>query len=1507
MNKHLNVNKKKKNRKYKEKNVKGYDFKKRGNSFKNKKAKLKKGNFGINYNWKSKIKNTYVKGEKKSSSKRFNNFVLNNNENHRRLFTDEIEHMLNNVVENKIHLKKIDENFIVHLKRIYDLSDTWFFLKKGLEHIVSKYVLKKKKKNLQYDNINLYVKKLYNSKRNKSNLDNENLKEDEEIKLQYEKEEDHNTNTSFQQKLLFVDIEEKMFDFDEEKDENVLNEKIWKSKIKLLLKRRISSSRGEKINGSVNINDSNENSSAIECSSIPMYLRQLYAVRSEVRNVNNSYGSSNDRSNSRSNNSRHNSSYCRNSNSYSTFRNNNVNIKLLLRRKVDMSDVYNLVYDIGLSIIYDNYRIFLEKHAEDEEKIHLEIIYNKNNIFSDRINNMVILVKNNPLIYIVYVKILIDFYNNREDIFIKKSILECLKHIFMFVLPNDNLHNFEQNNKSIMNYILNILFSRFNFKEYNFSSFYFFFNALIYLYSFENFIKKLYLQYIFMLKNAMYSLIPSVFYLSANIINEFCLKKKEKKFAKLNIILEGYIMLNKGNPLLLNFLKHLITIENVRSYIAFYFFNKILSNLRFCVDHIVQWLKSRNKRKNIINEKLKSDILSITRCLYVLYKINTNSLNDITENIIYFSTYLFEIFSKNVYELFEKKNILLSEWSTQKMSYIICKSTDTGYFEDVKNYNISDHSLGAHDLTYDETEEMPEKNGIPFNGTDSRNTHINEFTNHKEKVKLCMKDDLLSNTRNNNSNRNYNNSNYKNGSNNDDDANRSCDRSSAALSRNISFSPHENGKRVNINNEEYNSVCNSSGNYKCIKEAKLNSNRASNHRSEEFGSRKNEKNMNSTNDEWSNNMKIKDHNETVRDANNVTMKKEEKKKKKSENQKKKKKLEENIFTKYCLYGYLSKKVLKLLSSILVKNIYFIIYNKCIMLKSRNNSSFSSRGRSLNESAENQYLNSLNFLSLLKIIKNVESYKIKINFLVIMFLLLYSSQQIDDNVYCFYYSILRNLNYYESEHTYSFYSLLTVLILTDNNLMRNVSFIKRIFQHSIHSKESSAHLFSLIMIRYIIFKKNLLMKYLYNDENKLYEQNMDYVKNTYIIKFNKYHKGEDTKINDRLFAYNKSLNNPLDANSILTHLYEFYNYSTLLNDNFKHVLFEFRNISVFNNEAYETKKYHLIKSSSINRYGDKIAYDPNGRKSRENASIVNGKLGKECVLSSKGYKNNAVNGHIIGEDDDIIINIGRRNYGSNKEDRASGKKDDVRNNDGVPGYLCPSKGEGIDHLQENVQGNLQVNSHGQSDKQSHHNLGKYSHNYSYTTSTVINIMEKLSQKYKNAKIQTNVLNIFNNFIHDSCINGKRDETKEINKVKSKLMDNMYQKYFYDILYSYNNNSFKKFKDKYEVKKKQGDDGDASASSIDEEQEEDEFLDDFITKNFDIDKNLDDDVLYHNKLYKSKKKKRKNDEQNNFSKDEKNVKHFSKKKKVKEGNERTDDILEFSDFAKLKKKKKKKRDK
>ncbi|CRH01348.1 large ribosomal subunit nuclear export factor, putative [Plasmodium relictum] len=1334
MNKNFNGNQKKK--RGNKNDIRKYDFNKKNKSFKSKKAKLKK-KFPIINKWKNKNNNINVKEE---SSKKFNNNTKDNSKKN----AYDIEHMLDNIIESKINLKKIDENFIINLKTLYDINSLWILLKKNIEHIVLKYVLKKKKDKLQYDNINFYIKKLQKKKINETKTEKENL---------IKHDEDKGNKNVFQQKLFFIGKEDTLFEFDEEKNENVLNFKQWKNKIKLLLKSRMLHEVRDGNNEEKNFVEKN-----LDYNNIPIYLKRVYNISDEK-----------DKSI------------------------NNINLKLLLKKKININDIYNLLYDIGLNIIYSNYKIFIEKFSEDEEKIHLEIIHNKNNIFSDRANNIVVLIKKNPLVYIVYAKTLIDFYQKKEDVFIKKTILECLKHIFLFVLPNDNLQNIHENNKDIMNYILNILFNRFNFKEYNFSSFYFFFNALIYLYTFENFTKKLFLQYIFILKNGMYSLIPSMFYISAKNINEFCLKKKENKYANLNLILEGYLTLKKGNPLLLNFLKHIITIDNLRRYITFFLFEKILSNLRFCVDNIVLSLKSTERQKNIC-DKLKNDILSINRCLYILYRIKCNSFNDVTENIIYFSTYLFEIFSRNVYELYDNKNVFLNEWNIEKMSYI--------------KYNDESDTL---------------KNGIRLNIDNGKNIEkdntkeINEDNNCNGNIDMCIKNES-----------NYNSSNciYES-------------KSSLCIVNNASINGNEEGS---VNNEKTDIIKN--------EEIYIGDNEMNIYKTKEMIDLKNDENV--TN-ECNNDTTNGDINE--KKENNLKNVTDLKKKKKE----KKKKMEKNVFHKNCMYAYLSKKVLKLLSSILVKNIYFIIYNKCLLLKNQNNGY-------INKSTENKYLHSLNFLSFLKVINSVDSYKIKINFLIIMFLLLYSSNQIDDNTYCYFYSILKNLNYYESEYTYNFFGLLTVLILTDNNFMRNVSFIKRIFQHSIHSKESYAQLFSLMMLRYLVLKKSVLIKFLYNDENKLYWQNLDYVKNSYISKFNKYHKEEDKIINDQTFSYNKSVNNPIDSNSVLTHLYEFYNLSSLLNDNFKNILLEFRNITIFNYNPFQRKKFNIIKNSLNNKYiNDKIFSVQKNKNDitlkEDNAQELTNENNNNDIININDNNNNQDEKK---NDDDIIINIKKNN---NK------RKD------------------GMDHIIKDLKNDDSL------DFTNKKETLNYYYNYSYETNTVINILEKLTIEYKNAKDQVNVLNIFNNFLHDSCINEKSDGVNEMNIRKSKLMNNAYQKYFYDILYYYNNNSFKKFKDKYQIKKiKPSDDG--ASSSIDEEQEEDEFLDKFITKNFDIDKDLGDDIFYDNKENKSKRKKRKMNEER--SSKYKNSRSSHKKQHTAKKSESTD-ILDFSDFAKLKKKK------
>ncbi|GAW82509.1 hypothetical protein, conserved [Plasmodium gonderi] len=1523
-----------KNRRSKQRDARNYDFKKTGKSFKYKKNELKKRGFGINKSWKNKINHTYGGGEKKGNRKRFNN---NNNGNkdyinrsgsnvatvtttgtmsNRKPICD-FEHMLDNVVENKISLKKTDEHFILNLKKLYDINQYWFSLKKNMERIVSKYVLKKKKKNLQYDNINFYIKKLKKrqKKKEKTNENDETfVNEDQEQKYQPE---------SSQQKLLFLNPEDILFQFDEENKENTLNCKIWKKKIKHLLKKRISSCEEKSTTTSQSVDEYTEKPRIIDISNIPICLKQLYDLGNEYKDSNN--------------NSMEMNNTTTNNNNY--HRGNKIKLKLLLKRKLNMSSIYSLLYDIGLNLMYEYYTIYIKKYSEDDEKIHLEIIHNKSNIFSDRINNMVVLFKKNPLVYIMYIKVLLDFYKKREDVFIKKSILECLKHVFIFVLPNENLETVEENNKTVMNYILNILFNRFNFKEYNFSSYYFFLNSLLYIYAFENYTKKLFLQYIYILKNGIYSSIPSVFFVSANNLNEFCLKKKENKFANLNILLDGYITINKGNPLLLNILKHIITIDYMKRYVMFYCFEQILSNLRLCVEQIVQSLKIGDK-ENIINEKLKKEIVSMNRCLYVLYKMKTNSFNDITENIIYFTTYIFEMFSKNVFELNDKKNILLKEWSIEKMSYIKYVPIDTENWENKKEA----------------------KNGIRcatnVNLGTENSCHGNKDSGAN---KICTRE-LEERSRNGELYKKENAPNCSNGN----------ATNLMGMLRNFQTVPNDNSwsmgstKETNmIISEDLQEDKNKKHSKRHCDEGEMKRETEERVEDGEMRELKGRGSKNWLQNGYLNGVQNWPQNERQNEPQNEHQNGPQNGRKHEDG--KKKTTEETLLHKQCLYGYLSKTILKLLSSILVNNIYFIIYNRCILLKNKNGKETGSDDRP----SEDKYLHSLNFLSLLKIIKSVESYKIKINFLTIMFLLLYSSNQIDDNIYCYFYSILKNMNYYENEHTYNFYGLLTVLILTDRNLIRNVSFIKRIFQRSIHSKESCTHLFSLMMIRYLVFKKNILMKFLYNDENILYTHNLDYVKNSYIVKFNKYHKGEkNVLVNDKIFLYDESVNNPLDANSVLTHFYEFYNFSSMLNDNFKNVLFEFRNITIFNYNFIQMKKYSQHKNSlSYNGFlnsrpllrnsCEKTNTTDNSAKENLNGSAGSGgsllvddkQLSNNADLFEKNCNERISGGSILGikdtdkqidqhimdngngierghnnnsyekdHDDDIVINI-RNNRQWRRKKQINDHTNELNEGEINSVLLPPTKNEATINHQAN---NFTQHYPNQYPPEPPMNLydcsNSYYHMYDYQAKDVINILDKLSLEYKNAQQQVNMLNIFNNFIHDSCINEKSEGKEEIkNQQRFKLMNNPYQKYFYDILNTYNNNSFKKFKDKYQIKRKKQEageregasksndidndddhDDDGSGSLIDEEQEEDDFLDDYIAKNFDIGKDLDDDMDSPNKM-SHKKKKRKKSEQDNFSKD-KNFKKNSKKKKAQPSDAPTDGVMEFSDFAKLKSKKK-----
>ncbi|VTZ70197.1 large ribosomal subunit nuclear export factor, putative [Plasmodium chabaudi chabaudi] len=1372
------------------------NLKKMDKNFKQKNIKLKNVYAGKNKNWKGKINSNTIYSTDKNNSRQSSNDRRNNdrgnyNEYNKKEIYD-LDEILKDYSDNKITLKKPDETFILHLCKLYNISELWVLLKKGMEHIVSKYVIKKKKKNLQYDNINFYIKKLQKRKKKiyKNYIENEdminNTKEDNEENDDDEKTKDdlpngdkfNDTNmTSFSQKLLFFDIEDALFNIDN--DQISVNKKAWKKKIKDLLKKKTQSleiSKDDSEDDNDNLEKTKKNKEySISYSDIPIYLRQIYDIENKF-----------------SNNSGENIEQ--------------VNIKEIAKQKVNMSNIYKLLYDIGLTMMYHNFNVYIEKHAEDEEQLHLEIIHNKNNIFSDRINNMVVLIKKKPLIYIMYAKVLIDSYKKKDNLFLKKTILECLKHIFLFVLHNDNLLTFEENDQNVLNYILNIFFNRFNFKDYNVSSFYFFFNSLIYIYAFENFTKKLFIQYNFILKNAVYSMIPSLFFLSANNINEFCLKKKENRYTNLNVLLEAYMTQTKGNPILLKFIKHFIQTDGFRDYIIFYFFEKILSNIAYCVNIIVSALREKQNMDKVV-DSFKNEVININRCLYVIYKVKCQTMNDITEHIIYFSTYIFDLFSLNIYELYEKRNILLTSWSIEKMKYM-------------KNIQETDKNNNENNNGND---------NVKLNGGENGHIHTNNIdtTNYTHK---------------------------------DHDHNSNINKESQMM-----IKTNGDVSNNNLNTNEYS-------------DPKLNENQTTENKPENEQAEK----------------EYKDD--------------------KDEKKKKKKIAEINIFHKYCLYGYLSKKIIKLLSSILVKNIYFIICNKSAPTKNEENDIEE------NKSQDKKYLNSLNFISILKVIKSVDSYKIKINFLIVMFLLLYCSQQLDDNAYCFFYSILKDINYYECYHTYNFYSLMTVLILTDPNLIRNLSFIKRIFQFSIHSKETWTYIYSLNMIKYLVFKKNILMKFLFNNENKLCDDNINYVKNMHMLKFNKYHKNNEVyKVDDKIFIYNKSVNNPLDSNSVLTHLYEFYNFTSMLNNNFDNLLLEFRNINIFNNMSIFKSKPN--KNDKANNNSAQVIHN-NGNADKENSTSIGGEAynynnqtSEEQSDEKRGDGNmddNSINGAVStivtngdgkedSQVDDIIINI--KNKHSKEYNMAENYKIEHTNNNTSENKFQTPLNKTRYELQK---GN---------------NMNYVTHKTSYSTHIVINMMEKLALNYKTAMDQLSMNSIFNNFLHDCCINESiQNNDGTINHGKLKLYNNAYQKYYYDILHLYNNSSFKKFKDKYKTKRKKQKDNehrdDDSTSSIDEEQEEDRFLDEYIAKNFDLDNNLneyadneDGDDLFLNINNKNKSKKAFKDKsatnkKRNLTSVSSNKKK-SQKKRHKSEQLSDDNILEFSDFVKSKKNKNRKK--
>lgn len=331
------------------------NLKKRDKNFKQKNAKLKNVYVGKNKNWKGQIKKSYSKDDKinsntiynidknnrrQSSNDRYNNDKENYNEYNKKE-TYDFEDILKDYSENKIALKKTDETFVLHLCKLYNISEFWFLLKKGMEHIVSKYVIKKKKKNFQYDNINFYIKKLQKRKKKiyKNYIENEDMinhtkedKEEDDEDDEDEKTKDdlpngdkiNNTNiTSFSQKLLFFDIEDTLFNLDN--DQISINKKAWKKKIKNLLKKKTQSSEIPK-DDSEDDNDNSEKTKknkehSISYNNIPIYLRQIYDMENEYSGkIRENIGQ--------------------------------VSIKELAKQKVNMSNIYKLLYDIGLTMIY---------------------------------------------------------------------------------------------------------------------------------------------------------------------------------------------------------------------------------------------------------------------------------------------------------------------------------------------------------------------------------------------------------------------------------------------------------------------------------------------------------------------------------------------------------------------------------------------------------------------------------------------------------------------------------------------------------------------------------------------------------------------------------------------------------------------------------------------------------------------------------------------------------------------------------------------------------------------------------------------------------------------------------------------------------------------------------------------------------------------------------------------------------------------------------------------------
>lgn len=1427
----------------------------------------------------------------------------------------DVYELFNSTVENKVLIKQIDPEFIKHMKEFYDMtSNVPHVLKNVLEEIVTKKVLREKGY-MHYDDIHMYVRKIYgklniaeDKMKNKQKYEeDENMKQkietemekekDKEIDKKKDKEKDkeidrenhyeknevlnHSTSNDvmqkyegtndeennkkekgfkdFKKKVLFIDEVERLFFMDEKTGEIKMKTKAWNKWITTMLRSKITVHTDEvsvvRTKDQKKIKEKDEEKpkkKTIYYNDIPIFLQNLY-------NVNEMHIATTDEK-------------CH---SFSLSDNPIMDWDKVLQQKVNKFEVFRIVYQVGLNLIHKNFEVYVDNYAEDEDKIYLDIINNTENIFVDRVNNMSVLVKKNPWVYIMYLKVLLDLYHVKDNAFTKKAILRCLQYVFTNILPKGILKNFEDNDKQILTYIFNLFYSRFNFTKYSFSSFYFFFNALIYLYTYEQFLKNLYSQYIFILQNGVYSSIPSLFYASATYLGEFYVDKEENKFTILNILIDAHLKIVKGNPLILRMLKSIINSdEESKRYISTILFEKALANINACVTVIVDALKMNscmlsdhkkkskekkmgrikkkhktekiNKEKHTMHE-IKNSILEnnlkINRCLYLLYHMNRSIYYDVEENIMIFAMYLFEVFSLNIFDIYQQKQEFFGKWSKEKI-HIFTQNTIVGSICDAqleqKNKDQGSDSFGGYGERNEENEKI-------------KNNHCDNRVIQDAEENEC---DKLFNT---------------------------------------ASSPVKKEKE-----------------------------------------------------------KERQHIQQ--------MKKIRERRKKEEEEEERKKLN--------LYYYLQNRSVKLLSTILFKNIHEIIQRQYNKNHNKHQNKHSNKKMDLTNKTEDKNKNTnkeqkeeqgqlkiLNCNSLQNIIKHIESYSVKIHLLNILFIVAFETNQLNDDMYCYFYTTLTILHYYENENSPNFYAMLTVLILTDTNLTRNIAFIKRIFQYSMHSKESWVQLISQMMMKYIFLKKKVLSDFLYYAEKQLYQKNIQTAKQIHIEKCKKYGKKDMEQVQAKEYAYDAKLNNPLDSNAVLTHFYEFYEFSALLNDNFFPLLREFQNSYKFGSSHYKKQllqfriNYGNIPSLTNGGFGNyqnqawqytkKEAYARNNThmNSLQNPITTyqrtSSRINERNAYWKQDNMANIYHRHASFDmDDDIIFNIEEQTMENEesepchtldlddeldtpitdmtidtiekedkmkKENRKSKKKEKEKNT------RKENNKEDEEKLQtENYKTDISLMNDNVINTWSDVDFPLYT----FDTRKIISIMLNLEMEYTEVQKHMNMYSTFVSFLNDSEKNETIATVKTNKQKASPLSHNTYQQYLSHLITLYRDNGFKKLCDKFKrrkTKKKEKVEEEEKEQKIhsdeeysdSEEAEADQYLDDFIYKNFNIDEDLiDDDTSSEDEQKKTTQKRKRNDEEEQFEfsgeeSDSTNETYGSMLE------DEMQHVLEFDDYAKMKK--------